>query len=52
MFIAMRLHLINSAKGEMLSISLFAEEVRGRGLSINITCLRHVSVPIRSSDDF
>jgi hypothetical protein len=27
MFIAMRLHLINSAKGEMLSISPFAEEV-------------------------
>jgi hypothetical protein len=33
-------------------ISLFAEQVRRPCASINITCLRHVSVSIRSSEDF
>ena len=42
MFIAMRLSLLISAKSEMLSISLFADEVRGDEVSINIPCLRHV----------
>src|ERR1041384_4594527 len=42
MFIATRLSLLISAKSEMLSISLFADEVRGDEVSINIPCLRHV----------
>ena len=47
MFIATRLPSNHSAKSEMLSISLFAEEDRERcAVSINITCLRHVAVPI------
>ena len=47
MFIATRLPSNHSAKSEMLSISLFAEEDREMGaVSINITCLRHVDVPI------
>jgi hypothetical protein len=52
MFIAMRLSLLISAKSEMLSISLFADEVRGGEVSINIACLRARPVPIRSSDYF
>jgi hypothetical protein len=47
MFIATRLLTSHSAKSEMLSISLFAEEEReGCAVSINITCLRHVPVRI------
>jgi hypothetical protein len=39
------LSLLISAKSEMLSISLFADKVRKPAPSINIPCLRHVSVP-------
>src|ERR1041385_8516799 len=48
MFIATQLTLISSAKSENAEhFALCGRSAKDRVLSINIKCLRHVSVPIR-----
>src|ERR1051325_1377759 len=45
MFIATRLSLLISAKSEIQHFALCRRSAGSRALSINIPCLRHVSVP-------